>query len=84
MQKKFKKYFWDGEKNLSEASRLQRIIEYASFPDLISYPFDEFKANIGQVNIDRLRTSENRKRLMKQALPHADRCTSWHELFRRL
>jgi len=84
MQEKCKKYFWDGQENFTGPARLQRIIEYASFPDFIAYPFEEFKSNIVKININRLRTSENRKKLIKLALSHLDSCKSWEEVISKL
>jgi hypothetical protein len=84
MQEKYKKYFWDGQGNFTGPARLQRIIEYASFPDFIAYPFDEFKVNIVKIDINRLRTSENRKKLIKLALPHFAFSKSWEEIISKL
>ena len=64
MHDDLKKYFWDGSiDSFSPQFRLCRVIEYASFPDLLKYPFEEAKSVIDQIPIDRLRISENRKRI---------------------
>ena len=70
LHKRLNKYFWDGQANLSEFFILRRLIEYASFPDLLLYPFDRLKSNISSINIDRLRTSEKRKEFMRLLFPY--------------
>jgi hypothetical protein len=70
MQKNLKNYFWDGDSNISEEFKLQRIIEYASFPDLISYPFVDLKTYLPLIKINRLRTSEKRKQFIELILPY--------------
>lgn len=56
MQDRFKKYFWDGTTGWSEAYILRRILEAASFPDLIHYPFDKVKRHFDEIDIGKLRT----------------------------
>jgi len=77
--KQLHKYFWDGRSNLSEPFVLRRIIEYASFPDLLCYPFDKLKAHISSINMDSLRTSEKRKVFMEILLPYIPRANNWDE-----
>ncbi|MCU0643104.1 MAG: hypothetical protein MUC94_02485 [bacterium] len=84
MQKRFAKYFWDGDKNLSNKFMLIRILEYASFPDLIAYPFEELKKLLPTANIDRIRTSEKRKGFLKLITPFLADATNWDELFNQL
>jgi len=84
MQKRFHKYFWDGDRNLSDEFKLIRIIEYASFPDLIAYPFEDMKKYLPGLNIDQLRTSEKRKKFMKIILPLLASSNDWDELFDNL
>lgn len=81
MQDRFKKYFWDGGGDCcSGLYRLRRIIEYASFPDLIHYPFEEFKLYLSQIDIKRLRTSENRIEFMQLVEEKMGLADTWDDL----
>jgi len=84
MQKRFHKYFWDGDQNLSDEFKLKRILEYASFPDLIAYPFDDMKKYLPNLNIDRLRTSEKRIGFLKVIRPFLANSNNWDEVFDNL
>jgi len=84
MQKGFAKYFWDGDSNLSDKFKLQRILEYASFPDLIAYPYEDLKKYLPAMNIDRMRTSEKRKHFLKIIIPFFANANNWDELFHQL
>jgi hypothetical protein len=55
MQKNMDKYFWDGKQNISGEYKLKRILEYASFPDLIAYPVEELKTS----SINQYRCTQN-------------------------
>jgi len=79
MHKALDKYFWDGKEGFSGEFRLRRIIEYASFSDLIKYPFDEVKKYINRLNPDRLWTGEERKRFIRLLLPYIEKSESWEE-----
>lgn len=84
MQKSMDKYFWDGRQNLSGEYKLKRILEYASFPDLIAYPVGELKKYLPTINIDNLRTSQKRKtfiKLISQVLPQSQ---NWDDIIERL
>ena len=81
MQKR-DKYFWDGDRNISPQYRLRRYLEYASFPDLLDYPFDEFKRYLPEISIERLRTSEKRKKMLQALYPYLDKAHSWDSLFK--
>lgn len=86
MQKKYHKYFWSGETdfdNMHPVYFLRRILEYASFPDIISFPFQEFKTHIHEINIDKLWTGEKHKLLFKYLLPYLSESNSWDELFEK-
>lgn len=84
MQKNFDKYFWDGRENISGAFAVKRILEYASFPDLIAYPFEEIKKYIVELPIDQLRTSQKRKSFLKMLLPLLQLSETWDEVFEKL
>jgi hypothetical protein len=79
MQKRFHKYFWDGLDNWSPEFELRRILEYASFPDLIKYPFEEVKKNLPKLQLDRLRTGELRKEFIIKLAPYIKNASSWEE-----
>lgn len=82
MHERFKKYFWDGGSECcSGAYRLQRIIEYASFPDLIQYPFSEVKQNLAQIDLTKLRTSQSRIDFMQLILGKITTINTWDDLF---
>lgn len=82
MHERFNKYFWDGgAASCSEAFRLRRIIEYASFPDLIHYPYPLFSRYVKTLELDTLRTTTPRRDLVKLLAQKADKATSWEEAF---
>ena len=64
--------------------KLIRILEYASFPDLIAYPFENMKKYLPDLNIDRLRTSENRIGFLKVIRPFLVNSSNWDEVFDNL
>lgn len=84
MQNRFHKYFWDGDQHLSEQFKLRRILEYASFPDLIAYPFEDMKKYLPDMHLDRLRTSEKRKGFLKVIVPFLSDSNDWDEVFDKL
>ena len=84
MRKNLSKYFWDGDTNISEEYKLRRILEYASFPDLITYPVEEVKKILPAINIDNLRTSQKRKEFLKLILPFLPNSHSWDEIINKL
>lgn len=79
MQERFLKYFWDGIENTSPEFQLRRIIEYASFPDLIKYPFSEAKESISKINLETLRTGEERKELIQKLAPFIPIANDWED-----
>jgi hypothetical protein len=78
------KYFWDGSENLSTRFKVQRMIEYASFPDMINFPFREFQQGIEKIDLEKLRTSEKRKRFIIMAKPHIVGSQSWEEIVEKM
>lgn len=76
---RFKRYFWDHTENASGPFKLRRLIEYASFPDLIHIPFDFIKENIDKIDISRLRTSEKRIQFMQRIKKFVPDSTTWDE-----
>jgi hypothetical protein len=79
MHDRFRKYFWDGDTNWSPTFILKRILEYASFPDLIKYPFDEVKQHLPSINLHQLRTGETRKQYLITLAPYIPNAQSWEE-----
>jgi len=81
MQERFNKYFWDGGADCcSGAYKLRRIIEYASFPDLIEYPFTEVKQYLSQIDLQSLRTSQSRVEFMQLVLEKENQVDGWDEI----
>lgn len=76
MQNVADKYFWDGSQNLSDEFVIRRMLEYATFPDLLRLPFDKLKAYLLHHDPDRLRTSEKRKQFLKVILPYIETANS--------
>ncbi len=74
-----KKYFWDHTQDASDTFRLKRLFEYASFPDLLKIPFAFVKANINSLAPDTLRTSETRRRFVREIQVHIRDSSNWDE-----
>lgn len=79
MQERFTKYFWDGRNNLSPQFILRRLLEYASIPDLIHYPFSEVKMHFDEIPLEKLWTGEERKLYLKGIKPFIADSSSWAE-----
>ncbi len=84
MPKNLNKYFWDGEQNISETYRLKRILEYASFPDLITDPFGELNKHLQNIPIDKLRTSQKRKDFIKLIMSFVSQAENWDDVFKKI
>ena len=84
MPKKLDKYLCDGKDHISEEYGLKRILEYASFPDLITYPVEDLKKVLPAINMDGLRTSRKRKTSVKLILPFVPDAQSWEDIINRL
>lgn len=84
MQKSMDKYFWDGKQNISGEHKLKRILEYASFSDLITYPVRELKKYLYAIDIDKLRTSQKRKTFIKLIMPFVSQSQSWDDIINRI
>jgi hypothetical protein len=78
------RYFWDGNQNLSPRFQVVRMIEYASFPDLINFPFDMVKSFINDIDVERLRTSEKRKRFIARAKRFIGSSERWEEVVEKM
>lgn len=79
MPKSLDRYFWDHTQNASDAFKLRRLVEYASFPDLIKIPFDFVKTNIHQINPAQLRTSATRVRFIGKVKEVMVDCDTWDD-----
>ena len=73
------KYFWDHTRNASDLFKLKRLLEYASFPDLLKIPFEILKANIHHIKAETLRTSETRRRFVKELQNYIHSSSNWDE-----
>ena len=78
------RYFWDGSENLSTSFKVQRMIEYASFPDMINFPFNLFQEGIEKINLEKLRTAEKRKKFIIMAKPYIAGSQSWEEIVEKM
>ncbi|MCK4766343.1 MAG: hypothetical protein KAW12_29375 [Candidatus Aminicenantes bacterium] len=74
------KYFWDHTGNASDAFKLKRLFEYASFPDLLKIPFDFVKTNINEIDASRLRTSKTRIIFITRMKEVIKNCSAWDEI----
>ncbi|MBC8184657.1 hypothetical protein H8E88_26480 [candidate division KSB1 bacterium] len=84
MPNNLNKYFWDSPiETFSPEFRLIRILEYASFPDLFLYPFDNFKILLEKIELDRYRIPESRKILMECIKPFLANSSSLDEAIKR-
>ena len=95
LHRRYYPYFWSGISplepqkskdinNLHPAFKLKRIIEYASFPDLLKYPFSEFKDHIDEIDIDKFwPRGGKREKLIRELLPYVKDSDSWEELFKK-
>lgn len=84
MQKNLAKYFWDGQTNISGTYKLRRILEYASFPDMISYPFEDVKKYLPFIKIEKLRTSSKRIDFLKAIKPNIPQSKTWDEAIEKI
>ncbi len=84
MPSKLDKYFWDGEDSISEEYKLKRILEYASSPDLITYPVEDLKKVFPAGDIAGLRTSSQRKEFIALIMPFLSDAQSWEDMIHRL
>ena len=60
------------------------MIEYASFPDLINFPFEVLRSCIDEIDLNRLRTSEKRGQFMIPAQRFIGRSESWEEVVEKM
>jgi hypothetical protein len=73
------KYFWDHTRNASDLFKLKRLLEYASFPDLLKIPFEIIKSNIHLIDVETLRTSGTRRRFVKELQNYIHSSSDWDE-----
>ena len=73
------KYFWDHTGNASDFFKLKRLLEYASFPDLLLIPFEFLKGNIKRIDAENLRTSQTRRRFVREIQNYIDVSGNWDE-----
>ena len=80
IDKRLEKYFWDGTENISDTFFVKRMLEYATFPDVLKIPFAVFVCEIKRIDISKLRTSKSRKRFLELLIPYLNQSDSWREL----
>lgn len=51
---------------------------------MINFPFEEFQKGIEQINLDKLRTSEKRKRFIIMAKPYISTSNNWQEIVEKM
>lgn len=73
------KYFWDHTQSASDFFKLKRLLEYASFPDLLLIPFEFLKSNIKRIDAEKLRTSQTRRRFVREIQNYIDASGNWDE-----
>jgi hypothetical protein len=73
------KYFWDHMENASDTFILRRLIEYASFPDLLKIPFGFVKTNLNHIDTSRLRTAQTRIRFIERMKAVIEDCNTWDD-----
>lgn len=78
------RYFWDHTQNASDIFKLKRLFEYASFPDLLKIPFEFVKANISQLDPETLRTSQPRRRFVREIRSYIQGSSTWDEVIFRI
>ena len=73
------KYLWDGKENLSDDFLIRRMIEYASFPELIKIPARQVYDFLSKNGFDRLRCDGTRKKYLQFIMPYIRNTDSWKE-----
>jgi len=81
---RYDKYFWDRKDYCSDGFVVRRILEYASFPDLICFPFSTLKKELARIELGRLRTGKRRRDFMFLVRPHVANSNSWEDVVHKL
>lgn len=71
------KYLWDGKENLSDDFLIRRMIEYASFPELIKIPARLVYRFLTKNGFSRLRCDNTRKKYLELILPYIKETDDW-------
>jgi len=71
------KYLWDGKENLSDDFLIRRMIEYASFPELIKLPAGIVYEFLSKNGFKRLRCDETRKKYLEYIMPYIKETDDW-------
>lgn len=78
MQEIRDRLFWDGSpETFSREARVKRLFEYGSFPEIVRYPFEEIQTSLRSIQINLLRTSESRKKMLMYLKPYLLNSKSW-------
>ncbi len=75
----YKKYFWDGLNNWSDAFVIRRLAEYAPLPDFFTLPFDQTRDFLTTFQLTRLRTGQERIRFFNETTSYLQNAQSWEE-----
>jgi len=73
------KYLWDGKENLSDDFLIRRMIEYASFLELIRLPTSDVYHFLKKYGTKRLRCDETRKIYLERLMPYLLDNKDWKE-----
>ncbi len=71
------KYLWDGKENLSDDFLIRRMIEYASFPELINVPAGLVYKFLSKNGFKRLHCDETRKKYLELIMPYIKDTDDW-------
>lgn len=78
------RYFWDQTIDSSIRFKIERLLEYASFPDLLKIPFELLKKEIGHIDLERLRTGEKRISFLKRLKDSVSSVDTWDEAIKAI
>lgn len=81
---KLDQYFWDHTQTASDTFKLRRLLEYASFPDLLKIPFDFVRQNILSIHPATLRTSATRILFTEKIKEYIPQSLSWDDLIYKI
>ena len=65
--------------NSSPSFKTIRLLEYASFPDLLKVPFEQIREEISHTDLERLRTGARRKAFLGRLKLYAPSLDSWDD-----
>ena len=78
------KYLWDGKQNISKDFAMRRMIEYASFVDIIKLDFQDIKDYVLHTDINKLRCDNVRKKFFVIIKPYIENSDNWEKTINKL